>query len=153
MASIHHIYTPLDPDNLPYRDIYHYVGSGPLLAVNEHFRILPKLVFLSFSLKFQTILSTHCLKMYKLPISRTLGGGMKNLFPFSYRKMHILTFYSKYFKRSDFLSRWNDFLYKGKIRGMEKANLLERKTILLQVLVPKWWKMLFSSQKIPSRAS
>ena len=98
MTSIHHTCTSLDPDNLPYGDTYRYDGSGPLSAVNEYFGILPKLVFLSFLLEFQNILSTDCLKMYKMPFSRTLGGGMKFLLTFSYRKMHNLTFYLKYFQ-------------------------------------------------------
>ena len=60
MTSIHHTCTSLDPDNLPYGDTYRYDGSGPLSAVNEYFGILPKLVFLSFLLEFQNILSTDC---------------------------------------------------------------------------------------------
>ena len=89
MTSIHHTCTSLDPDNLPYSDTYPYDGSGPLLAVNEYFGILPKLVFLIFSLEFQNILSTDCLKMYKMPFSRTLGGGMNFFYLFHTEKCII----------------------------------------------------------------
>ena len=74
MALTHHIYTSLDPDNLTYGDIYDYVGSGPLSVVIEHFRMLHMSLFLSFSLKFQSILYYDCLKKYKMLISRKLGG-------------------------------------------------------------------------------
>ena len=72
MTSIYHTCTSLDPDNLPYGDTYRYDGCGPLSAVNEYFGILPKLVFLIFSLEFRNILSTDC-RMRKT-ISVALGN-------------------------------------------------------------------------------